>query len=488
MADMSRDLSGFLAGLTLPAAVIASERAVGGRNILDGSGPGLGPAISKRLDPLVFTLVAGTVAAVSGVGAIATGWQPGLLRGAAVGGTTALLASLAYRAFDKPSPVIGAEPRPRVSSYRSSRATPVQPATAWRQAAIYRAQPPGALAARSRAQHRGVNLTGGSTSYKNWDAATGPVLGTHYQFVSAGEVDRLLAYAPGMTTFRVVFAWEALQPTAYADLRTLTGNYRTYRDSLYALVDALLARGREVLLDVHGDDDAGFAAYRGARVGTRTPDGQKVDDLLANLWFQLAARYRASPRVYYGVTNEPHDIPAATWFACGQKVIDAIRAAGARSTIVMPGTDWTGAGTWMRNNASAWNLVDPAKNLAVQVHLYFDRDSGGGTDEIPRDTIGVERLTDVTRWCRSKGLALWVAEVGLSARSPIAAATWRKTLAFMDANRDVIAGFQWWAQGPLAWWGGYRFSLLDKTGMVTPQLALIRGAFRPLVAGPLVQA
>lgn len=337
-----------------------------------------------------------------------------------------------------------------------------------------------------RRQYRGANLTGGGTSWRGWmkpptGTAPGPVSGTHYMFIANADAQRLID--AGMRTFRVVFTWEALQPTEYASIGTLSGNFKIYRDKLFALVKYLRDHGCTVLLDIHGDVDAGFAQWMGVSVGQPTPKGQgKIDDLLANLWSQLAKKYLGDEGVMFGVTNEPHDLPAATWFTAAQKVIDAVRATGSTSKIVMPGTDWTGAGSWMKNNAAAWNLTDPLGNLAVQVHMYHDANSGGGQDEIPHENIGVDRLKDVTAWCREKGLELWIGETGVSANNPIAPETWRRTIEFVDKNRDVIAAVIWWAQGPPAWWGGYRFALIDKAGNFTPHFALAKDALVEPVA------
>lgn len=332
----------------------------------------------------------------------------------------------------------------------------------------------------ARPQFRGSNLTGGGTSYDTWPAAgTGPVSGTHYLFVSNMTVDKLIA--AGMNAFRVVFAWEALQPSEYADITKLVGAYQIYRDKLFSLVDYITSKGCTVILDIHGDKDAGFAAYRGSRVGGSTPTGQLVEDLLENVWWQLATKYKTNTRVFFGITNEPHDITPSAWFKCAQKVINGIRNAGNTQKIVMPGVDWDGAGTWAAHNASAWNLTDPANNLAVQVHLYFDANSGGGDTTIASRTIGVERLKGVTEWARSKKLEVILGEVGLSAANAQGEITWENTLAYINANKDVIGGFLWWATGEPAWWGNYQFTLLNSSGAPSAQLKMLTesGSFAP---------
>lgn len=327
-----------------------------------------------------------------------------------------------------------------------------------------------------RPQFRGCNLTGGSTSYTKWTQSLGPVKGTDYMFLTTADIDRLIA--KGMNAFRLLVAWEAMQPTEYATISTTSGNYAAYRDAAYALVTYITGKGKDVLLDIHGDIDAGFAAYRGQKVGTVTASGQKVEDLLENFWWQMATKFKTNTRVHYGITNEPHDIVAATWFTAAQKFVNGIRNAGATSKIVMPGVDWTGAGTWNDHNAGAWNLVDPLNNLAAQVHLYYDQDAGGGVNDIAYDMVGADRLKNVCDWGRKNKVEIWIAETGLAASNPIAAKTWANTLAFVNANKDIFGGLLWWAEGPPAWWGGYRFELFDANG-ATPNMALFASALVP---------
>jgi endoglucanase len=283
-----------------------------------------------------------------------------------------------------------------------------------------------------------------------------------------GDVDPLIA--AGANCFRLLFAWEALMPTTSSTLATLTGNFKAYATGLFGLVDYITSKGCTVVLDVHPGDDGNFAAYRGMAVGGAY-QGVLVATLLANLWQQIAAKYVSNPLVQFGVVNEPHDIPVATWFAAGQGVVNAIRGTGSKSRIWMPGVDWTGADSWMNQNAGAYNIVDPAGNTGVQVHMYFDPNSGGGTTQVQSPTIGSQRCAQVTAWARSKGLKLLLAETGLQAAAPLATQAWQDLQTFLAANQDVWQGWCFWAAGPPAWWGGYQFYC----GAGSAQLSLISG-------------
>jgi endoglucanase len=326
---------------------------------------------------------------------------------------------------------------------------------------------------------KGCNLAGGDSFYANW-GASGPVAGVNYGFVTNADVDYQLS--KGQNTFRLLFAWEAIQPTPYATLATLSGTYAIYRDRLYALVDYITGKGAVCILDIHGGDNTTFAAYRGIKVGSLTAAGQKVEDLLANVWRQLADKFKANPRVWFGITNEPQGIAPAVWFAAAQKVINSIRSTGATQPISMPGTAWTGAASWISSgNAAAWNLVDPANNLHVQLHLYCDADSSGTTTNIVSETIAVERLKAAVAWARGSGVRLFLGEVAVSASNPIAPATWRNLMAYVEGNSDVFLGWAWWGGGPSgSGWAKNIYSLVPAAGVDSPAMRMIQPSFAVL--------
>lgn len=315
---------------------------------------------------------------------------------------------------------------------------------------------------------RGTNLTGGATDWRSWPA-DGPMEGTHYKFVSDAEIDSLIGM--GCNTFRLLFTWEAVWPGLAQQLPTNQSyspfpRHEAYCNRLWAIVERITRAGRICILDIHGDVDSGFAAYRGEIIGT----GNYVGVLLAKLWGQIALKYKDNPFVHYGVTNEPHNMDAKTWFSVAQLVIDSIRS-NSDSRIWMPGTNWTGAGTWMESNAPFWSLKDPAKNLGVQLHLYVDPNAGGGTDAIASETIIKTRLERAVGWARGMELPIILGEIGLSAVRDHLGVCWKSGHDFMLANRDVVKGFCWWASGPAEWWSTYRFQLAAGN----PQAELLRG-------------
>lgn len=300
---------------------------------------------------------------------------------------------------------------------------------------------------------RGCNLTGGENLYSKWQAAGVPKQGTDYLFVSNRDIDYELS--KGANSFRLVFGWESMQPSP---LKIIAGS--AYFAQFKAVVDYATGKGASVTIDVHGGD-AGISggAYHGVKI-PGSYGGHPVADGLVDLWRQLAGVFKGNPLVFFGLMNEPNGVPIPAWFACVQKIVDAVRAAGATNKIVAPGAEWTGASTWVSSgNAAAWNLTDPANNLAFQVHLYADANAGGDADDVVSKTILADRLKGAIAWARTKGLQLVVGEVGVQPANALAAAAWASLVALMEANADVVLGWYWWAHGPEIWWSGWRYTL-----------------------------
>ena len=80
--------------------------------------------------------------------------------------------------------------------------------------------------------------------------------------------------------------------------------------------------------------------------------------------------------------NEPHDIPDITlWAQSVQAAVTAIRQAGATSQLILlPGNDYTSAGTFISNGSAdaLSKVVNPdgsVTDLIFDVHKYLDSDN-----------------------------------------------------------------------------------------------------------------
>lgn len=324
----------------------------------------------------------------------------------------------------------------------------------------------------------GANLVGMEGGFA-FDAGYGPVAGQDYPVLSTRLVDYLRS--KGFTILRLLFSWERMSPTLGGTIPAAGAGYRTYLGYYKQVVDYATSLGLHVIVEpwqVSADGGAGGASFRGRPLSTAADAAA-----FASAWGRMATIFAGNPRVHYGLVNEPNSMSTMTWFAMAQKAIDAIRAAGAKTPIHVPGNGWTGAGSWtdawydtaqpQRSNAYGWlnangpgqRLRDPLSNLLAEVHLYADQDAGGVSTQIASPTILADRLRVAVTAARAGGYRIFVGEVGLYAGAPNALAAWRSLRALIDSSGDVVAGFCWWAAGDPEWWqdpaadGGGHFSV-----------------------------
>jgi endoglucanase len=174
-----------------------------------------------------------------------------------------------------------------------------------------------------------------------------------------------------MNIVRLPFQWERVQPVLSQELDP------AYLAKLRATANAWRDLGANVLLDVHN-----YAYYKVNGRGTTEP-GQHIGSAevpiaaFADLWRRLALEFGSSSTsapFIFGLMNEPHDIEVETWVEAAQAAVDAIRAAGAKNTIFVPGADWTTANdfSWSQNRTLLQTVHDPLDNFAIEVHQYYD--------------------------------------------------------------------------------------------------------------------
>jgi endoglucanase len=272
----------------------------------------------------------------------------------------------------------------------------------------------------------------------------------------------------GVNTFRLPFLWERLQLNLAWELepKELAQLDRT--------VAYITDNGAHVLLDPHN-----YARYFGKDIGSK----QVPVSAFASFWAELADHYKSNPRVIFGLMNEPHRIHAEEWRNAAEAAIDAIRATGAQNLILVPGTNWSGAHSWTNkrgtiSNASAFqDLIDPADNIAFEVHQYFDDNYSGTSSECQNETIGRKTLEKFTQWLRVNKHRGFLGEFG-AANNPVCLAALDQMLQYISENSDVWIGWTYWAAG--AWWGDYMFSVHPSPEGDRPQLEILMKSF----AGP----
>ncbi|MDR0321786.1 MAG: cellulase family glycosylhydrolase [Treponema sp.] len=95
------------------------------------------------------------------------------------------------------------------------------------------------------------------------------------------------------------------------------------------------------------------------------PTEPDIDKIIIPVWTQMAQRYKnRSSYVLYEILNEPHDIDAKLWGSIQGRVIEAIRAAGDRHSIIV-------GGVWYNSIDELFNLPSyPYNNIIYTFHFY----------------------------------------------------------------------------------------------------------------------
>lgn len=185
------------------------------------------------------------------------------------------------------------------------------------------------------------------------------------------------------------------------------------------VVDALLARGVYVILDMHH--------YTQLSGGTLHPHETPVDATVLetrflNMWRQIAQRYRdRPPKLLFELLNEPHDrLNGEPWNALAAQALAVVRSSNpSRAVLIGPG-DWNGV----------WELpklkLPPDRNVIVTFHNYdpfnfthqgadwLARPFPTGTtccDAKQRQAI-TDALDNARRWSVANGYPLYLGEWG----------------------------------------------------------------------------
>ena len=313
--------------------------------------------------------------------------------------------------------------------------------------------PPAAQTPAAGVQLLGVNLSG--AEYGN--PVTG-VLGYDYTYPTTSEIDYFSSL--GLNVIRIPISWQRFQPTQDGPIS------QTQLAQLDKLVAYAATKGVKVDIDLHN-----YGIGYGADVGS----AQTPDSSFANFWSQMAAHYKNSSNVIFGLMNEPHDQTPAAWATAAQDAVTAIRATGASQEILGSGSDWDTGSSWVSsgNAATVGNIKDPDNNVVFEVHQYFDQGSTGTSTSVLSPDIGPESLASITQWAEENGKKLFLGEFGAGS-DPASLTALGNTLNYLNANANVWQGGTYWAGGP--WMGSYMFSADPQNGVEAPQTALLAAA------------
>ena len=319
-----------------------------------------------------------------------------------------------------------------------------RPAVARLVALLVAAQLSPAHAACSSYALPGVNVSGGE--YNASSTRYG------YDYIYPGQAEFALMQNLQLKLMRVPFAWERIQPVASG---ALNADEMTRIDAVIAMA---ATNGVTVVLDPHN-----YGRYGGVSLSAaNAPVGA-----LPDLWRRLAQRYANKANVVFGMMNEPHDMDASTWASIAQQTLAAIRAAGAKNTVMIPGTNWDGAQSWFSKLGTASNadamlpLARADDNVVFEVHQYFDDGYSGTVDTCNQATSAVASLGAISSWARTNHVRLFLGESGVSQR-PECLTALNSALGVIEQNKDVWYGWTYWAAG--AWQGTYMFNVESTSG------------------------
>jgi endoglucanase len=239
-----------------------------------------------------------------------------------------------------------------------------------------------------------------------------------------------------LNLFRLPIGWQTLVNNQ------LGGNLDSTVISQYdTLMQGCLATGATCILDVHN-----YARWNGKIIGQGGPTNAQF----ADLWSKLAAKYKSQSKIIFGIMNEPHDLQMSQWADSVQAAVTAIRAAGATSQmLLLPGTDFTSAGTFAQNSAPYLSKVKDSDGtttkLIYDVHRYLDSDNSGTHTECVTDHVS-DTFEPLASYLRQNGRKAILSEIG-GGNTASCEQYMCNTIASVNKNSDVYLGYSAWSAG-----------------------------------------
>ncbi|KAI1167411.1 glycoside hydrolase superfamily [Nemania serpens] len=217
----------------------------------------------------------------------------------------------------------------------------------------------------------------------------------------------------GINVLRIPTTWQFLVNSQ------LGGDLDVSNLSKYdQLVQSCLNTGAYCMIDIHN-----FARWDGRIIG----QGGPTDEQFASFWRQLAGKYATDDRIIFELMNEPHDLDVGIWAQTCQKVVTAIREAGATSQmILLPGTNFDSAATLVSSGSADTLLAirnpdGSMDNLLLDIHKYLDEDNSG--THAACTTNNIDAFTAVAQYLRSKGRKGFISETGASSDASVSQRT-----------------------------------------------------------------
>lgn len=311
---------------------------------------------------------------------------------------------------------------------------------------------------------RGINISGAEFG------SVGGKVDKDYTWPSTSTLDYFAG--KGFNTIRLPFKWERLQPKLMGELD------EAELQRLMETVELIRARGMRTILDPHN-----YARYNDEIIGSK----DVPIEAFADFWVRLARYYANDDQVVFGLMNEPNRMPVAQWLEAAGAATAAIREkAKAENLILVPGTAWSGAHSWMApidgepNGVALKRFRDPAENFIFEFHQYLDDDFSGTKGNCSRAKDAEKALKDVTQWLKSNGYRGMLGEFG-APKNDACVAGLKAMVDVVEENRDVWTGWTYWVAGD--WWGEDEpLNIQPTKSGDRPQLQALTPALRDLSA------
>jgi endoglucanase len=257
-----------------------------------------------------------------------------------------------------------------------------------------------------------------------------------------GYVDKV---ANGFTTVRVPVRWSNhAAPTVDA---TIDENFARRVDQV---VDAFLAKGMYVILDVHH--------YTQISCDPQHPNEFKVDPAvvdqrLVNLWKQIAARYRdRSPKLLFELLNEPHGrLNGEPWNRLAAQTLAVVRVTNPTRVVLIGPGEWNGIPELPKLR------LPPDRNLIVSIHNYDPiAFTHQGVEWMPRFPVGpkccdpkqrsdiANALDAARRFNEARGYPVYLGEFGTYEKADLASRANYARIVRDEAEQRGI-GWAYWA-------------------------------------------
>jgi len=251
--------------------------------------------------------------------------------------------------------------------------------------------------------------------------------------------------ASAFTTVRLPVRWSNhAAPTADATID------EAFFAKVDKAVDALLAKGVYVILDVHH--------YTQIYGDSQHPnefavDPSVLDTRLLNLWRQIAQRYKdRSPKLLFELLNEPHGrLNGEPWNALAAKTLAIVRASNPKRIVLIGPGEWNGIPELPKLR------LPPDRNLIVSIHNYDPFPfTHQGADWLPqRFPTGVtccdagqrkviaDALESAKRWNQANGYPVYLGEFGTFEKVDLASrASYARTVRDEAEKRGI--GWAYW--------------------------------------------